>query len=143
MIWNSGKLPEDLSISMLKTKHPSRLYNKNIAEIFFKTGYIEAWGRGIAKMINACKAMDFPEPVITEYVGGIQVVFNKKNLKSSLKNEEKIIALLTQKPSITIPELSKALDKSVASVKKYLQELKKEHKIIRKGPKRGGYWEVS
>ena len=47
VLWNPGNLPEDLSIDMLKKKHPSRPKNKNIAEIFFKAGYIEAWGRGI------------------------------------------------------------------------------------------------
>jgi ATP-dependent DNA helicase RecG len=77
IIWNPGILPDELSIELLKAKHPSKPRNKNIAEIFFKAGYIEAWGRGIAKMIDACKAAGLPEPIIEEYAGGIQVTFQK------------------------------------------------------------------
>ncbi len=150
LLWNPGRLPEDLTIAMLKTKHPSRPHNKNIAELFFKAGYIEVWGRGIAKMVSSCKAMKFPEPIISEYAGGIQVVFNKPNLKSSLKgslkgslkNEQKTVALIAEKPNITIPELAIALAKSTGTVKKYLQKLKQNDIITRKGAKRGGYWEI-
>ena len=43
---------------------------------------------------------------------------------------------------VTIPELAKALDKSEGTIKKYIQKLKQSGKIIRKGAKRGGYWET-
>lgn len=36
ILWNPGKLSEDLTIEKLKSKHPSRARNKNIAEVFFK-----------------------------------------------------------------------------------------------------------
>lgn len=55
ILWNPGKLPDELSIQMLKGKHPSRPRNKNIAEVFFKAGFIEAWGRGISKILIACQ----------------------------------------------------------------------------------------
>jgi len=47
ILWNPGTLPDELNIEMLKVKHPSHPRNKNIAEVFFKAGYIEARGRGI------------------------------------------------------------------------------------------------
>ncbi|MCU7549874.1 putative DNA binding domain-containing protein [Chitinophagaceae bacterium LB-8] len=77
ILWNPGSLPDELSIEQLKSKHPSKPRNKNIAEIFFKAGYIEAWGRGITKMIEACAAAGLPEPIIEELAGGIQVTFQK------------------------------------------------------------------
>src|SRR5437868_5701907 len=40
-IWNPGVLPEALTIENLKTQHASYPRNKNIADIFFKAGYIE------------------------------------------------------------------------------------------------------
>ncbi|HXL56196.1 MAG TPA: ATP-binding protein [Chitinophagaceae bacterium] len=42
ILWNPGSLPPDLKIEILKEKHPSHPRNKNIADIFFKAGYIEA-----------------------------------------------------------------------------------------------------
>lgn len=63
ILWNPGKLSEDLTIEKLKRKHPSRARNKNIAEVFFKASYIESWGRGIEKMIDALKGDGLPEPI--------------------------------------------------------------------------------
>jgi len=42
ILWNEGRLPDDFSIETLLGKHPSRPANKNIADIFFKAGFIEA-----------------------------------------------------------------------------------------------------
>jgi ATP-dependent DNA helicase RecG len=31
-------------------KHSSKLHNKNIADIFYTAGFIEAWGQGVSKV---------------------------------------------------------------------------------------------
>jgi ATP-dependent DNA helicase RecG len=77
ILWNPGTLPPEITIDQLKKKHSSYPRNKNIADIFFKAGYIEAWGRGIAKMVDACKAAGLPEPEFVEHAGGIQTIFLK------------------------------------------------------------------
>jgi len=45
-VWNEGGLPEDLSLELLKQSHPSRPRNPLIADVCFKGGYIDSWGRG-------------------------------------------------------------------------------------------------
>lgn len=77
ILWNPGTLPEELSIDELKKKHASFPRNKNIADIFFKAGYIETWGRGTNKIVEACKAAGLPEPEFLEHAGGIQTIFLK------------------------------------------------------------------
>ncbi|RYD74032.1 MAG: transcriptional regulator [Sphingobacteriales bacterium] len=111
IIWNPGVLPEELSIELLKSKHPSKPRNKNIAETFFKAGFIEAWGRGIAKMIDACKEAGLPEPLIEELAGGIQVTFQKDiytedylNQKGLTDRQVKTILYTKQKGKITNKE---------------------------------------
>ncbi|WP_445223502.1 ATP-binding protein [Catalinimonas locisalis] len=42
----------------------------NCALVFFKAGYIETWGRGIAKIMNACQEAGLPAPILEEYAGG-------------------------------------------------------------------------
>ena len=76
-LWNPGLLPDELNVEMLKAKHPSHPRNKNIAEVFFKAGYIEAWGRGISIMMDACQKAGLPEPTIEEVAGGMQITFLK------------------------------------------------------------------
>jgi ATP-dependent DNA helicase RecG len=71
--WNDGGLPEDLTIEMLKKKHSSRPRNPVIAEVCFKGGYIDAWGRGIEKIMNACREAGLPDPAFEENSGGILV----------------------------------------------------------------------
>ncbi|MEJ2884591.1 ATP-binding protein [Pedobacter sp. GR22-6] len=78
ILWNPGKISEGLTIENLKAKHPSKARNKNIAEIFFKAGYIETWGRGIEKMMSAMRDYGMPEPVFEENSGGFQVTFVKE-----------------------------------------------------------------
>lgn len=76
-LWNPGGLPEELTIEQLKKDHSSYPRNKNIANVFFKAGYIESWGRGTNKIIDACKEAGLPEPIIDEEQGGIGVTFLK------------------------------------------------------------------
>lgn len=79
-IWNPGPLPEELTIENLKRNHSSYPRNINIANVFFKAGYVESWGRGTIKMISSCLETGLPEPVIEEDQGGFRVVFRKDNL---------------------------------------------------------------
>lgn len=99
ILWNPGKLPEELTIDMLKGKHPSHPRNKNIADAFFKMGYIETWGRGISKIINACQTAGMPEPILEEFAGGFQITFLKdiyteEYLRKLDLNERQIKAVL-------------------------------------------------
>jgi ATP-dependent DNA helicase RecG len=98
-IWNPGNLPEELTIEKLKEIHSSYPRNPNIAGVFFKAGYIESWGRGINKIINACIEAGLPEPVINEDQGGIRVTFIKdiyteQYLKTTDLNERQVKAVL-------------------------------------------------
>ncbi|WP_028296997.1 ATP-binding protein [Olivibacter sitiensis] len=62
MIWNDGQLPENWTINNLLINHASRPYNPDIANTLFRSGYIESWGRGIAKMTEKCVAAGLPKP---------------------------------------------------------------------------------
>lgn len=64
-IWNPGELPENWSVDNLLKQHSSRPYNPLIANAFFRAGEIEAWGRGIQKILDACQEAGTPQPLIT------------------------------------------------------------------------------
>jgi len=72
-IWNEGGLPFGLSLEDLKSDHNSRPRNPIIANACFFAGYIDTWGRGTLKIINACKEAGLPEPDIKEMNGGVEV----------------------------------------------------------------------
>lgn len=97
-LWNEGNLPEGMELESLKRHHISRPRNPIIADICFKAGYIDSWGRGTLKIINSCKEAGLPEPTITSLDGGILVSlfkdkFSVEQLKSLGLNERQIAAV--------------------------------------------------
>lgn len=85
--WNEGSLPEELTVELLKKKHSSKPRNPLIASVCFKGGYIDAWGRGIKKIIDACKEEGLPEPEFEETCGGLSVTLFAR--KGSEAQEDK------------------------------------------------------
>lgn len=71
------QLPENWTIENLLTKHPSKAYNPDIANAFFRSGYIESWGRGTLKMIRECELAGLPKPVYFYDMSGFFVEFKK------------------------------------------------------------------
>ena len=90
MVWNEGKLPDDLTIEDLKREHSSRPHNPLLAGAFFKGGLIEAWGRGTIKIINECKKAGLPEPLIELTSGGIGVTIYKMIQPQKFRQREEL-----------------------------------------------------
>jgi len=98
-IWNEGTLPPELTIDSLTRQHPSIPRNPIIADVCYKGGFIDTWGRGTLKIINACKQAELPSPDIKEEFGGFTVtifkdVFTEEQLKKLGLNERQIKAVL-------------------------------------------------
>ena len=79
-IWNEGSLPAGLTLAALKRSHSSRPRNPIIADVSFKGGYIDAWGRGTIKILDTCKEAELPEPEMLELDGGFSITLFKNNL---------------------------------------------------------------
>lgn len=63
-IWNPGELPETWTVKKLLSQHSSRPFNPLVANAFFRAGEIEAWGRGIQRIVEACRNAGAPAPRI-------------------------------------------------------------------------------
>jgi len=75
MIWNPGQLPPAWTVAKLLGKHSSQPFNPEIANVFFRAGEMEAWGRGIEPIFVSCREAGFPEPVIEYETSGLWVNF--------------------------------------------------------------------
>lgn len=98
-IWNEGTLPPGLTLDLLKKQHPSMPRNPLIADVCYKGGFIDTWGRGTLKIINACKEAELPEPEIKEAFSGFTVtifkdVLTEEQLRKLGLNERQIKAVL-------------------------------------------------
>ena len=91
------------------------------------TAFLESWGTGVSRMVDACKAVGLPEPEYGTDQGFVQITFMRSNsviqqveATSITKNEptneptnellsvrqKDIIAAIRLKPSITREELA-------------------------------------
>ena len=68
-IRNSAQLPPDWVAE--DTGMLSQPHNPRIAQAFFRTGMIEAWGRGIRQITERCREAGNPTPTWTREPGGV------------------------------------------------------------------------
>lgn len=74
-VWSDGTLPFGLKVDDLKRDHLSRPRNPLIAEVFYRRGLIERWGRGTQKIVELCLQAGHPEPEFIEQAGAVGVRF--------------------------------------------------------------------
>ncbi|MDD4591578.1 MAG: ATP-binding protein [Parabacteroides sp.] len=128
VFWNEGQLPEHWTIEKLTQKHPSKPYNPDIANTLFRAGYIESWGRGTIKIINACKDHKIAPPLFSISPPDFQLQLTKytgHGLKEEgLKEEQiKIILFIQENGSITNSQVQSICSVSKASATRYLNIL--------------------
>ena len=76
-IENPGRLPFDLTPETIKSAHASYPYNPLIAEVLFKSSFLESWGSGVGRMVDACRAQGVPEPEYEVAGGFVKMIFRK------------------------------------------------------------------
>jgi ATP-dependent DNA helicase RecG len=129
-IWNEGTLPDGLTLDALKRSHSSRPRNPIIADVCFKGGYIDAWGRGTIKIIETCKQANLPEPEMVELDGGFSITLFKDNVspeKLSIlglnDRQVKAVLMVKEKGKITNSEYQEILGVARRTATRDLAEL--------------------
>lgn len=150
MIWNYGKLPENWTVEDLLNKHSSQPHNPDIATAFFRSGYVESWGRGMDKMRILCQEAKIPTPQISCSGNDFWTVFrrdkyNKEDLSKLGLNDRQIKAVLYVKENgrITNAEYQKINEISRQMATNELHNLVNGFKLlINKGYGAGSYFEL-
>ena len=164
-VWNEGELPVGFTPDTLFEQHSSRPRNRNIANAFFKAGFIDAWGRGYKKICEGFESAGLPMPKVENFCGGVRVTFQRKSAtenatenattqKTTQKNVEKIVEnsveksvekvwrLIKQDSYITTKQIADAVGLSIRGIEENIKKLKREGRIRRIGGDNGGHWEV-
>ncbi len=136
-----------------KGKHPSQPFNPNVANVFFRAGMIEAWGRGIERILEACRAAQAPAPRIRYEPSGLWVEFpfpmveisgvGEKLGEKLGGNRAAILRAIAANPKVTVVRLADQLGLSTTAVENNLRYLKAQKLILRIGPAKGGFWQVN
>jgi len=75
-ISSTGVLPFGLTVAALLRPHRSRPWNPLIAEVFYRRGVIERWGRGTLSMVELTMQAGMRAPEWEEQAGEVVVRFN-------------------------------------------------------------------
>jgi ATP-dependent DNA helicase RecG len=129
-VWNHGTLPDGMTLNKLTQFHSSYPRNPILAEACFRGGYIDSWGSGIMKIVNACKTADLPEPEFEEDGGGFIVrLFKNKFSEQELQKfglntrQIKAVRYIKEKGKITNTEHQKINEVSRITATRYLAGL--------------------
>jgi len=165
-ILNEGELPEEISVQDLKREHLSKPRNPLIADIFYKSGFIESWGRGTLKIVQDCISGGLPEPdfdinghlfritfpkhITAENIDSETILAHdtKNDTENDTKNDTEkrlktLLMIIGKDPTVSMKELADRLSVSRITVVRDIEKLKKQGIITRIGPAKGGYWSVS
>lgn len=85
-IENPGMFPPQITLANIKESHGSYPYNPLIAEVLYKTSYLESWGSGVKRIIDACRKQNVQDPEWSMSGGFVTVTFRKSIKSDNLTN---------------------------------------------------------
>ena len=145
IIGNEARL-QDITVEDLSKSHPSRPYNKLIADVFYKAGFIESWGRGTQRIIDECITEGLPIPVYEYKMGFLYLIFSNERVNERVnelsETEKKVYLILKEKPNIIQKQLAQEMNYTEQYIRKIIKVLKDKEMIERIGSDKNGYWKT-
>ena len=119
--------------------HVSQPRNELLADVFFKAGLIETWGRGTILMMEECRAHKLPDPIFREESGGFSVSLFNTSYKSELQipgltpRQQQIVEFVMKNGSITNEQCRELTKVSKATATRDLADLVEKRVLDQKG----------
>jgi len=107
-VWSAGTFPTGITHEKLSKSHQSVQRNPLIADVFYKTGLIEKWGRGTNRVIEMCVEAGIAPPKFEEITGAAVVTF-KVNVRGPQQTADQVVGRLR---TDAVPSLSQVGTKS-------------------------------
>ncbi|UKK66930.1 DeoR family transcriptional regulator [Prevotella communis] len=141
-------------------RHSSKPRNRNIANAFFKAGFIDTWGRGFQKIQDGFEPAGIPMPKVENFCGGVRVTIQRTKFMQMMNNvtsdvssnvgslsvaqlterQKKIREILLKDSYISTQQMSVVLSVVKRTVERDLADLQKKGVLIREGNTSAGHW---
>ena len=165
-LWNYGLLPKELTPAALLQKHSSYPRNHNIANVFYKAGFVESWGRGFKKIAEEFERACLPLPTIEENGGGVMAIIQRKmvdeviaerdgnvgnmsvtnvgnvSVRKLSGRQRNIISMIEGNPFVTAKEISVTMSVTKRTIERNLSVLQKAGIIRHEGRVNAGVWVI-
>ena len=139
-ISNDCVFPANWTADTLMQKHRSLPHNPDIANTFFRAGFIESWGRGIEKICNLCKEYGIAEPEYTVHPNDIMMMFKANEPVN--EPVKLVLAVIADNPNLSKEKIAEKIGMSRATVTRALAKLVEIGAIKRVGSDKSGHWEI-
>ena len=147
-------------------KHSSYPRNRNIANAFYKAGFVESWGRGFKKIAEEFTRAQMPMPVIEENGGGVLAIVQRKAARdvgvnvgvnvglnvglnvgdvSEMKPSDRqcvIISIIKSNPCVTVKQMSETLSVTSRTIERDLASMQKAGIVRHEGSDKTGIWVI-
>lgn len=165
-LWNYGLLPKELTPAALMQKHSSYPRNHNIANVFYKAGFVESWGRGFKKIAEEFERANLPLPTIEENGGGVMAIIQRKTVDEVIAERDgnvgnmsvtnvgnvsvrklsdrqrNIISMIEENSFVTAKEMSVTMSVTKRTIERNLSVLQKAGIIRHEGRVNAGVWVI-
>ena len=101
-IANPGVFPPQIPIEKIKDSHESYPYNRNMAQALYRSTFLESWGSGIHRIIEACREQGVEDPT-WRWDGGFVYVTFKRPVKISNTTKENAVDNVALNPDDVAP----------------------------------------
>lgn len=151
-IWSTGTLPTGLTPEKLKGAHESIPRNRLIADVFYRRGLIEKWGRGTNKILDEAKKLGCPEPEFEEIAGAFVVRFRPRSAARAPASPtelgaraEAILKIVGHLGPVRASEILKELGERIAmrTLQRELRRLRESRHIVVRGRGEGTSYELA
>ncbi|MBF0451142.1 MAG: putative DNA binding domain-containing protein [Candidatus Magnetomorum sp.] len=125
LFWNPGVLPEGWTVETLTQKHASQPFNPDIANVFFRSGMIEAWGRGVEKVFDSCRKSGLEKPDLRYEKTGLWVEFKPttQEITQEIEKATQEIDQTTQETTQEIDQTTQEFDQTTQENEKTTQQM--------------------
>lgn len=151
-VTSSGTLHFGLTAAQLFAPHDSLPWNPLIAQVFYRRGIIERWGRGTLKMVELTTRAGLPQPEIEDAGGYVSVRFRPDRYvppqrvgRDLTERQQAILVLLDQAGrGLALREIIAQLEPQATQrqVREDLSILRTLELVVSTGHGRGARWEL-
>ncbi len=150
----------------LLKKHSSYPRNHNIANVFYKAGFVESWGRGYKKIAEEFERAKMQLPTIEETGGGVMATIQRKTVNEVIADrggnvgdlsetnvgdvsetklttrQRVIIAIIQSNLAVSAKQMSETLSVTSRTIERDLAVMQKAGIIRHEGKDNAGVWVI-
>lgn len=132
-IASPGIFPPQITPENIKEPHESYPHNLKVAEALYRMTYLENWGSGARRIMDACQAQGVETPTWSSDGGFVTITFKRPDFKSDIIENDKEDKKITEecKYPLSTPQVPPKHPLSTPQVEFLIQKMEDSYMTMR------------